>query len=104
MRRTPGSSTLERGGAAGDAQMHSFDASTRLLQTAFREARKTEGTVRRASLEQEMEDIRRRLRALNAQLTAARERLAPEIHLHHGQPAKPKPEQPAHGKDTRTER
>jgi len=48
-----------------------------------------------------MEDIRRRLRALNAQLTAARERLAPEIKLHHGHPANPKPDAPAQGEDKR---
>jgi hypothetical protein len=54
--------------------------------------------VKRASLEQEMEDIRRRLRALNAQLTAARERLAPEVELH-GHHAKPDPH--ARPEDTR---
>jgi hypothetical protein len=48
--------------------------------------------VKRASLEQEMEDIRRRLRALNAQLTAARERLAPEVQL---RDHPPRPEAPA---------
>ena len=101
MRRTPGSSTLEQQDEGRSADMHSFDASTRLVQTALREAQKTEGNVRRASLEQEMEDIRRRLRALNAQLTAARERLAPEIKLHHGHPANPKPDAPAQGEDKR---
>jgi len=72
--------------------MHSFDASTRLVQTPLREAQKGGATVKRASLEQEMEDIRRRLRALNAQLTAARERLAPEVKLH-GERTKPEPRQ-----------
>ena len=35
MRRTPGSSTLEQQDEGRSADMHSFDASTRLVQTAL---------------------------------------------------------------------